>query len=91
MSSIELINRIESLREWEALAAEAAAEIEAIKDSIKAEMNARNVEELEVGIYTARFTSVISNRLDTSALKRENSALYNRYLKQISSRRFSIS
>lgn len=46
MSSMEIVSKIEALKEWEALAAEAAAEIEAPKDSIKAEMIRRNVEEL---------------------------------------------
>ena len=36
--------------------AEAAAEVEALKDQIKAEMNSRGVEELEAGQYIARFT-----------------------------------
>ena len=58
MSNIEIVSKIESLKEWEALAAEAAAEIEALKDLIKKEMDARNVEEIEAGQYIARFTTV---------------------------------
>lgn len=91
MSSKEIVSKIEALKEWEKLAQEAAAEIEALKDSIKAEMNARNLEELTAGQYIARFTVVVSNRLDTTALKRENNAMYQRYLRQTTSRRFSIS
>lgn len=91
MSSKEIVSKIEALKEWEKLAQEAAAEIEALKDSIKAEMNARNLEELAAGQYIARFTVVVSNRLDTTALKRENNAMYQRYLRQTTSRRFSIS
>ena len=90
MSSMEIISKIEALKEWEKLAAEAAAEIEALKDSIKREMDNRNIEELTAGQYIARFTVVVSNRLDTTALKRENNTLYQRYLKQTTSRRFSI-
>jgi len=90
MSSIEIISKIEALKEWEQLAAEAAAEIESIKDAIKKEMDARGIEELEAGQYIARFTTVVSNRLDTSTFKRENNALYQQYLKQTTSRRFSI-
>lgn len=91
MSTTEITTKIEALKEWEALAAEAAAEIEALKDSIKREMDSRGVEELEAGQYIARFTTVVSNRLDTTALKRENNALYQRYIKQTTSRRFTIS
>lgn len=90
MSSVEIISKIEALKSWEAILEEAKAEVESLKDTIKKEMDSRGVEELEAGQYIARFTTVVSNRLDTTALKRENAALYQRYLKQSTSRRFSI-
>lgn len=90
MSSIEIISKIESLKEWEALAAEAAAEIEALKDTIKKEMDGRGVEELEAGQYIARFTTVLTNRFDTTTFKKEHSEMYKQYTKQTTSRRFSI-
>ena len=90
MSSIEIISKIEALKEWEALAAEAAAEIESLKDSIKREMEARGVEEIEAGQYIARFTTVLSNRFDITAFKREHGEMYKMYTKQTTSRRFSI-
>ena len=90
MSSIEIISKIETLKEWEASLEDAQAEVENLKDIIKKEMDNRGVEELEAGQYIARFTTVVSNRLDTTAFKRENAALYQRYLKQSTSRRFSI-
>ena len=67
MSEKNLISVIESLKEWEALQEEAAAMVESLKDQIKAEMTARNVEELSAGQYTARFTSVLSSRFDSTA------------------------
>ncbi len=81
MSSIEIISKIEALKEWEALAAEAAAEIDSLKAAIKKEMDARGVEELEAGQYIARFTTVLSNRFDTTAFKREHGELYRLYTK----------
>ncbi len=91
MSTFDLIATIERLKEWEALAAEAAAEVEAAKDLIKREMETRGVEELEAGRYVARFTTVLSNRLDTTAFKREHGELYKMYTRQTTSRRFSVS
>ena len=41
MSNIEIISKIDALKEWEQLAAEAAAEIESLKDAIKREMECR--------------------------------------------------
>ena len=91
MSTIEITNKIVELRELENMMEELKAEIETLKDAIKREMDSRGVEELEAGQYIARITTVVSNRLDTTALKRENNALYQRYIKQTTSRRFTIS
>ena len=91
MSTIELSAIIERLKEYEAIQAEAAAEVEALKDQIKAEMNSRGVEELEAGQYIARFTTVLSNRFDSTAFKKVMPDVYKAYTKQVSSRRFTIS
>lgn len=90
MSINELEVRIAKMQEWEALAAEAAAEAEAIKDSLKAEMLERNTEELQAGRYIIRWTSVISNRFDSTAFKKEHGDLYKCFTKQSTSQRFSI-
>ena len=62
MSGIEISEKIRALKEWEEVIAEAQAEAEAIKDSIKAEMSVRQVEELEADTFIVRWTSVLSNR-----------------------------
>ncbi len=90
MSTIEITTKIEALKEWEALAAEAAAEIEALKDTIKREMESRGVDELEAGQYIVRWTSVLSQRFDSTAFKKVMPDVYKAYTKQIASRRFSI-
>ena len=51
---------------WEALAEEAKAEAEALRDEIKAEMLERDTEELAAGRYIVRWTSVLSNRFDSN-------------------------
>lgn len=91
MSTFEITGKIEALKEWEALLAEATAEVESIKDEIKREMERRGVEEIEAGQYIARFTTVISNRFDSTTFKREHGEMYRLYTKQTTSRRFSIS
>ncbi len=91
MSINELETRINKMQEWEELAKEAAAEAEAIRDSIKAEMMERNTEELEAGAFIIRWTSVLSNRFDTTAFKKEHGELYKAFTKQSASRRFTVS
>lgn len=90
MSSIEIVSKIEALRELEELAAEVDVEIEKLKAVIKEEMSRRGVEELEAGQYIARYTTVLSNRFDTTCFKREHAEMYRHYTKQTTSRRFSI-
>ena len=69
---------------------EAKAEAEALRDEIKTEMLSRNTEELEVGQYIVRWTSVLTQRFDTTAFKKVMPEIYKEYTKQVSSRRFSI-
>ena len=91
MSRNELIAKIEALNEWEAMMEEAKTEADAIRSSIKAEMEQRDLEELEAGAYIVRWTSVLSNRFDSSAFKKSYADLYKSFTKQVASRRFSIS
>ena len=91
MSKNELVAKIEALNEWEALMEEARAEAEAIRDSIKAEMMEREVEELTAGQYIIRWTPVLTNRFDTTGFKKVYGDLYKAFTKQSSSHRFSIS
>ena len=90
MTRTEIITKIEALTEWETIIEEAKAEAEALRDSLKAEMLEQNTEELEAGIYIIRWTSVLSQRFDTTAFKKSHADMYKEYTKQVSSRRFSI-
>ena len=67
------------------------AEADALRDAIKAEMLERDTEELTAGQYIVRWTSIISNRFDTTAFKKVMPDVYKAYTKAVSSRRFSIS
>lgn len=90
MSINEMENKIRALNEWEEVIREAQAEAEAIKDAIKAEMLAQDTEELEAGAFIVRWTSVLTNRFDSTAFKKEHNDLYKQFTKQITSKRFSI-
>ena len=90
MSANEMEMKIAKLQEWEQLLEEARAEVESLKDEIKAEMLNRNAEEMTAGRYIVRWTSVLSNRFDTTTFKREHAEMYKQYMKQTASRRFSV-
>ena len=91
MSTTELTAQIESLRALEELIEEAKAEAETLRDAIKAEMLNRDTEELTAGQYIVRWTSVLSNRFDSTAFKKVMPEIYKAYTKQVASRRFTIS
>ena len=91
MSTIEIQAQIESLRALEELIEEAKAEAENLRDAIKQEMLNRDTEELSAGQYIVRWTSVLSQRFDTTAFKKVMPEVYKAYTKQVSTRRFTIS
>ena len=91
MSKIELLAKIELLNRYETMMEEIKAEADRIRNTIKAEMEAREVEELIAGQYIVRWTSVLSNRFDSTAFKKVMPELYKAYTKQTASRRFTIS
>lgn len=91
MSTIEIQTQIESLRALEELIEEAKAEADTLRDAIKQEMLNRDTEELSAGQYIVRWTSVLSQRFDTTSFKKVMPDVYKAYTKQVSSRRFTIS
>ena len=91
MSKFELLAKIELLNKYEAMIEEMKAEADAVRVAIKAEMTERDTEELIAGQYIIRWTSVLSNRFDSTGFKRVCPELYKAYTKQVSSRRFTIS
>lgn len=90
MSTTEMESKVAKLLEWEQLMEEAKQEAETLRDEIKMEMLSRNTEELETGRYIVRWTSIVSNRFDTTAFKKEHGEMYKLYTKQTSSKRFTI-
>ena len=91
MSKNKIIARIEMLNKYEEMIAQLKAEAEEIRDTIKEEMMALNTEEMIAGQYIIRWTSVISNRFDSTAFKKVMPDIYKAYTKPVSSRRFTVS
>ena len=90
MSTNELATKIRTLKELQALIDEAEAEIEAIKDEVKAIMTSEGTEEMTVDVYKVRYTVVKSSRFDSSAFKKTHSDLYKQYSRETETRRFSV-
>ena len=90
MSIVEIISKIEELKELEALIREAEAEVEKLKDDIKKELTEQNKEEMIVGRYVVRYTTVSTERFDSKKFKAVMPEAYKMYVKVTQSRRFSI-
>lgn len=90
MSTNQMMSKIETLLYWEKIMQDAKEKAEVLRDEIKQEMVNRNTEELTVGQYIVRWTSVLSQRFDATAFKKVMPDIYKAYLKQVSSRRFTI-
>lgn len=91
MANIELIKKVEEIRELEDLMEEVKANIESLKDVLKAEMLKQGTEEMDLdGRYIVRWTSQLASRFDTKRFKEEYKDLYQSFTKEVSSKRFSI-
>ena len=91
MSKKEMVALIETMNNYDELAAKAKAKADAIREAIKEEMVRLDTEELTAGAYIVRFTNVISNRFDSTTFKRLYADLYKDLTKPVSSRRFTVS
>lgn len=90
MSSNELTSKVRELKELKAMAEEIAAEITTIEDAIKAEMTAREIDEMMIDVYKIRWTRVKSNRFDSTAFRKAMPELAEKFTKTTETRRFSI-
>lgn len=90
MPTNDLVMKVEKLKELEELLEEVKTEAESVRDEIKQEMLTQDTEELEAGQYIIRWTSVLTNRFDTTAFKKVLPDVYKAYTKQITSKRLSI-
>lgn len=90
MSMIEMDSRIKELRELRRMADELQAEIDSLQDTIKAEMTARDVDTLAGTDWRVTWKNVTSNRLDSTALKKELPEIAARFMKQTTARRFVL-
>jgi len=60
----------------------------AVKESIIADMD--GAEMVEADVFTIRYITVISNRLDTPKFKADNKELYEMYCKPSEAKRFTV-
>lgn len=88
MKKIDLVKAVEQYKELAAQIALLEMQKDALADHIKQVMG--EAEELCVGSYTVRYKTVVSNRFDTTSFKKLHADMYADFLKESTSRRFTI-
>ncbi|MBR3017361.1 MAG: hypothetical protein IKH57_09850 [Clostridia bacterium] len=91
MSTYELDNQVDNLREIQTTIERLTAEAEAIKDSIKAEMVKRGEETMTGNGWKASWKVIESSRLDGKALKAAMPEIAARFTVSTRTSRFTIS
>lgn len=85
------INQIMSeLAQYIRMQEEAAAMVEALKDQLKAQMQAAGVDTLAGAEHKATYKAVTSCRVDTTALKKDLPEIAARYTKTTETCRFTF-
>jgi predicted phage-related endonuclease len=90
MGQNELTKAIRELKELKAYREQLDAEITAIEEQIKAEMDAQGVEEMRVDIFKVMWKKIVSNRFDTTAFRKAHEDIYGLFTKATESRRLQI-
>jgi len=90
MSERMMENRIRKLQAVEVQIKELEEQAEALKAEIKAELEAKGVDELQTKNFCIGWKEIVSNRLDGKALRAALPEIYSQYCKASASRRFII-
>ena len=88
MSNPNLEPKVKELMELRRMKEEIDAEIAQIEDEIKQAMG--NEETLIAGAFKVDWKTVISSRIDTTALKKALPEIAERFMKQTTTRRFCV-
>ena len=88
MSINEIESKVRELRQLQVLVDEAQAEMETIKDAIKAHVG--DAEELRAGEYKITWKSVTASRLDAAALRKALPEIAAQFSKPTTTRRFCV-
>lgn len=91
MTQNELVGTIERVITLEAQQKTLNAEIERLKDTLKAELAAQGVDKMKIGGYKVSNTVYTQRRFDSKAFKADHEDMYEEYTKAVEAHRFTIS
>ena len=91
MGQQELTATIERIKELEAEQEAISAEMETLKDRLKAVLVRQGVDKMLVGNYKVSNTKYTTHRFDSKAFKADHEDMYKEYTKAVEAHRFTIS
>lgn len=86
----EFTAKIRQIKELEQQKKQTEETISDLKDEIKAYMEKNKTTELAVDVFTVHWTETTSERFDSKAFRKDNEELYAEYLRETTTKRFSI-
>ena len=90
MSERTLLKKVNDLKTLEAQKRAIEKQMEALQEDIKKEMQARGPDETEVGDWIVRFKAVINNKFNSKAFAADHPKLYQKYMGQSQTMRFTV-
>lgn len=90
MTERQIDNRVRKLKAIEKQRKDLEAQEKALKEEIKRDMESKGLEELKTKNFIIRWKEIISNTLDSKALKATFPDICEQFTKQSASKRFTI-
>lgn len=90
MTLKEIENKIKEYKELQRMADELSAEMDKIKDELKAEFEIENTDTIITETFKMTYKPVTSNRVDTAALKKTMPEVAEKFTKTTTTKRFLI-
>lgn len=86
----EFAAKIRQIKELEQQKKQTEETISDLRDEIKDFMDRNKTTELAVDVFTVHWTESVSERFDSKAFRKDNEELYAEYLRETTTKRFSI-
>lgn len=90
MTERQIENRVKKLKAIEKQRKDLEAQEKALKEEIKRDMESKGLEEMRTKNFIIRWKEIISNTLDSKALKATFPDICEQFTKQSASKRFTI-
>ena len=90
MTQKTLLKKVNTLKTLEERKKAIEKQMEIIQEEVKQELQARGTEEEAVGDWMVRFKAVISNKFNARAFAADHPKLYQKYMGQSQTMRFTV-